>query len=280
VTDAHADVAAAADGPSPLLAAASFVSVFQPTPPAIVRSRVRLALIAVALGLWLLPWLGDQTGPALTGAPAALAFLAAWGFAATALVAKTRRGLLVGEALTSAALAGSVAALVALHHPWLPGPDRTSTCLPIFLPLAALGLLDAVSRLRRPPLGNEIAAIRAGTALLCAAALFVALDGLPSIVALALAVAPASVAFPDRAKTARRAIELLVTCAGVALFLDLYAQELLVPTRSSVGADEVKTVWAFLHPLLALAIVVYGGWGVMSPEAEPDAPPASPPPTA
>ena len=240
------------------------------TPPAAARARARLALVLVGLGLWLLPWLGAERGPARAGAPAALGFAFAWGTAATALLARTRRGLLVGEALTSALVAGTLAALVALHHPWLPGPDRTATLLPIFGPLAALGVLDAVSRLRRPALGGEVAAIRATAALLCAGALWVAADPLPAVVAVVLALAPAAVVRPVTARGARRGLEALALLAAVALFLAPEAHGWLVAPPVS---PESPTVWAFLHPLVAVALAALAVRGLLLPEGA-DAPTA------
>jgi hypothetical protein len=241
-----------------------------PTTPVASRARARLVVAVLAVAVWMLPWRSDDTtGPEHTGAPALLAFVAVWGLAATALLARTRRGLLVGEAVTSAALAVAMTALVTSPHPWLPPPDRSATCLPIFAPLAALGLLDAVSRLRRPPLGAEVAVLRAVTALLCAGALFVAWDPLPAAAALWLGLAPVAVVRPATARGARRAVEALLLIASVALFL---APE-LHPAVLGAGNDaraqvETGTPWPFVFWLVVAALVILSGRGVLLPERD------------
>lgn len=262
-----ADAAVVADPSDPAVAAA----VLAPTLPVVSRARARLVVAALGLAVWMLPWRSDGTaGPALTGAPALLAFVAVWGLAATALLARTRRGLLVGEAVTSAAFAVAMTALVTAPHPWLPPPDRSATCLPIFAPLAALGLLDAVSRLRRPPLGAEVAVIRAVTALLCAGALFVAWDPLPAAAALWLGLAPLAVVGPATARGARRALEALLVVACVALFLapELHPAVVGVDAKAEV---ETGTPWPFVFWLVVAALAILSGRGVLLPER--DAPP-------
>jgi hypothetical protein len=237
------------------------------THPTVGRARARVVLLLVALVVWFLPWHADERGPARTGAPTTLAFAAALTLAATALLARTRRGLLVGEALASAAVAIVTTGLVMGAHPWLPGPDRSATCLPIFGPLTALALLDAVSRLRRPPLGAEVATIRAVAATLCAGALFVAMDPLPAVVAAWLALAPLAVASPKTARGARRGLEVLSTLAAVALLLGRDAHRLLV-RGTEAGED---SVWPFVFSLVGFALVVLAGRGVLFPEPRDDA---------
>lgn len=243
-------------------------SLLAATAPVVVRSRIRLGVVAVAIGVWLLPWRSDDTaGPTLTGAPALLAFVAAWGLAATALLARTRRGLLVGEAVTSAGVAAALTALVFAPHPWLPPPDRSATCLPIFGPLTALALLDAVSRLRRPPLGAEVAVIRAVTALLCAGALFVAWDPLPAAVAAWLAIAPLAVLRPATARGARRAVEALLLGAALVLFLSPELHPAVVGAAPDVKAEvETGTPWPFVFWLVVATLVILTGRGVLLPE--------------
>lgn len=246
-------------------------AVLEPTLPVASRGRVRLVVAAVAVAVWLLPWRSDgRTGPALTGAPALLAFVAVWGLAAATLVARTRRGLLVGEAVTSAALAVAMTALVTAPHPWLPPPDRSATCLPIFAPLAALGLLDAASRLRRPPLGAEVAVIRAVTALLCAGALFVAWDPLPAAAALWLGLAPLAVVRPASARGARRATEALLLVATVVLFVAPELHPAVVGAGRDAAAEvETATPWPFVFWLVVATLAILAGRGVLLPERDP-----------
>ena len=211
----------------------------------------------------MLPWLGAETGPARSGAPAALALVACWGLAATALLARTRRGLLIGEAATTAAVAALLTWLVAEHHPWLPGPDRRATWVPIFGPLALLALLDLASHLRPRGLGREIAAIRAAAALIAAGALLVALEPLPALVALFASVAPVAVAFAPTARAARRAVEALSLAAAAALFAAPDFHRALLPPSTSA---EVATLAAFVYRLLAVALVVLAVRGLVVPE--------------
>ncbi|MFO0932383.1 MAG: hypothetical protein U1E39_06695 [Planctomycetota bacterium] len=263
--------------PSPTLAAvpaptdlAAATAVLAPTLPVRSRARARLVVAALAIVVWMLPWRSDgRTGPELTGAPALLAFVAVWGLAAGALLARTRRGLLVGEAVTSAAFAVAMTALVTAPHPWLPPPDRSATCLPIFAPLAALGLLDAASRLRRPPLGGEVAVIRAVTALLCAGALFVAWDPLPAAAALWLGVAPLAAIGPSTARGARRALEAMLLVACVALFLSPELHPVVAGAGADAKADvETGTPWPFVFWLLVASLAILSGRGVLLPEGD------------
>lgn len=270
MTSAPPTLAATADAPDPVGAA-----VLAPTLPVRSRARARLVVAALAIAVWMLPWRSDgRTGPELTGAPALLAFVAVWGLAATTLLARTRRGLLVGEAVTSAAFAVAMTALVTAPHPWLPPPDRSATCLPIFAPLAALGLLDAASRLRRPPLGAEVAVIRAVTALLCAGALFVAWDPLPAAAAAWLGVAPLAAVGPATARGARRAVEGLLLLACVALFLAPELHPVIAAAGDARADVETGTPWPFVFWLLVAALAVLAGRGVLLPEGD-----ATPPPS-
>ena len=253
--------------PASLAAAASAVPLAprldEPTVAPAPRARLRLAVLAVTAGIWMLPWLGAETGPARSGAPAALALVACWGLAATALLARSRRGLLLGEAATSAAVAALLTWLVAGHHPWLPGPDRRATWVPIFGPLALLALLDLASHLRPRGLGREIAAIRAAAALIAAGALLVALEPLPALVALFASVAPVAVAFAPTARAARRAVEALSLAAAAALFAAPDLHRALMPPSPSV---ELPTIWPWLYYILSIALVAISVWGVVVPE--------------
>jgi len=273
VTAAAAPLVSAAAVPLAPAAPDVAASLAAPTVPVVVRARARLIVVALGRVVWMLPWRSDgTTGPALTGAPALLGFVVVWGLAATALLARTRRGLLVGEAVTSAAVAVAMTALVVAPHPWLPPPDRSATCLPIFGPLAALALLDAVSRLRRPPLGAEVAVIRAVTALLCAGALFVAWDPLPAAVAAGLALAPLAVVGPATARGARRALEGVALVGAVVLFLAPEFHPAVVGAAGDVAAQvETTTPWPFVFWLVVATLVILTGRSVLLPEADRDA---------
>lgn len=266
MTDALASPSLASDAPGEpgaLVAALAEVS----EPPR-TRARARLVLLCAALAIWTFPWRSDGAkGGALTGASALVSFLAVWALAAAALLARTRKGLLVGEAVASAVAALAMAALVHEPHPWLPGADRSATCLPIFAPLCALALLDAASRLRRVPLGGEVAAIRGATAFLCAGALFVADDLLPAVVALLLAAAPLLVARPATARGARRGLEALALLYALGLFLAREVHPRLSPRGAGFAAEvETATHWPFVFFLVTAAVVVLSGRGVLIPE--------------
>jgi hypothetical protein len=235
----------------------------EPTPAPVARARWRLAALLVAAGLYLLPWHGAATGAERAGAAAALALLASWGLAATSLLACTRRGVRAGETATCAAVAATVLWLVASRHPWLPGPDRRATLVPVFGPLAVLALLDLLALLRRVPVGAGVAGIRAGAALVAAAALLVAGQGLPAGVAAFLCVSPVATAFAPGARDARRGLDAVALLAAFALFAAPEIQRALVPPAPSV---EVETLWAFLHRVVAVVIAVGAFRGVCWPE--------------
>jgi len=246
------------------------IVLIEPSAAAPGRARGRLAVVLALTGLQLLPWLGTATGAARCGAAAALPLLALLALSATLLVGRTRRGLVVGEAASAGALAGAIAALVAGGHPWLLAPDRAATWVPIFGPLALLGLLDAATRARSDAIRREIAVLRGGAALVAGGALFVGLEVLGAIAALWIAGTAWLANAPRSARAARRGLELATVVAAVLLFL---APELSLHGHGPV--DEAATVWAFLHRLLCVALALLGLRGVIWPEGEPVAAPSA-----
>ncbi len=237
----------------------------EPTSPAFARARTRVVLLCLAVGIWCLPFIGDLTGADRTGAAGALALAAGFGLAAAALLARTRRDLLCGEAVTSLAFAGLVLVLVATAHPWVPGPDRRAVLVPIFGPLALLALLDFVTRVRRVAVGIEVGVVRMACALVAAIACALARDGVAAGAALFLAMLPAAAALPVTARTARRALEGASFVAAVGLFLAPELHDALAPPSIALAAP---TVWAFLHRLAGIGLGILAGVGIASPEGE------------
>jgi hypothetical protein len=244
----------------------------EPTPPAAGRERVRLALLLVATLAWLQPWLGAERGPHAGGAPAFLGLVAAWGLALTAHLSRTRRGIGNGEAAVAAAVAGALAILLASSHPWIPGGERRVSWIPIFAPLALLGLLDLSVRFRRPAAGadgdghdvpgREITAIRAGSALLAAVALVVALEPLPAATAAFLGAVPFLVHWAATARAARRWLEAASLAAAVAL---VAAPDLHAAAAPADFTALAPTLWPYLWRVLTLGLAGVALLGVLSP---------------
>ena len=209
--------------------------------------RLRLALLALLALAWVLPWLGDERGTDRTGAVGAIALAAAWGLAATALLAKTRRGLAIGEAATSCAVATLMTVLVVGRHPWLPGPDQRASWVPIFGPLAALSALDLCVRIFRPAAGIEVTVIRAGAAIVAGLSLVVALQGAPAAAALWVGLAPVAVLWPRTARGAARGREALCALAAAAM--------LVIGISGVDGALEAPTLWSRAYALFAILLV-------------------------
>jgi hypothetical protein len=240
-------------------------SLSEPTPPAVRRERARLVLLVAATIVWLQPWLGAERGPHAGGAPAFLGLLAAWGLSLSALLARTRRGIGNGEAAVAAAVAGALAGLLAASHPWIPGGERRSSWIPIFAPLALLGLLDLSVRVRRSEsgLGREITAIRGGSALLAAAALVVALEPLPAVTAAFLGAVPFLVHFTATARAARRALEGASLVAAVVL---VAAPDLHAAGRAASFSAVAPTLWPYVWRVLSLGLAGIALVAVLAPE--------------
>ena len=232
--------------------------------------RLRLVLLALLAGAWVLPWLGDENGPDRTGAVGALALAAAWGLAATALLAKTRRQLAIGEAATSCAVATLMTWLVVSRHPWLSGPDQRASWVPIFGPLAALSALDLVVRITRPSAGIEVTVIRAGAAIVAGFSLIVALQGVPAGVALWVGLAPVAVHWPKTARGAVRGREALALLAAAALFL---FQGMPFPGHNASDASaEVRTLWSYVYFGLAFVLMSFAMSSFLARELNKPAP--------
>ena len=243
----------------------------EPTPPARARARTRLLVLSGAIAIWNLPWIGDLAGSGRTGPAGAVALVLGFGLALVALVARTRRDLLCGEAAVSFALAGLVTMLVATSHPWIAGPDRRAVLVPIFGPLALLAALDLVTRARGVSVGAEVSVVRAAAALVAALANFVVLDPVPAGAALLLALLPAAAALPRTARAARRALEGVAFGGAVLLFLAPEIHDAVAPTTRLLTTP---TVWAFLHRLSGIGLGVLTGIAIFLPEG--DAPDAGP----
>jgi hypothetical protein len=123
------------------------------------------------------------------------------------------------------------------------------------------------------PVGAAVAGIRAGAALVAAAALLVARQGFPAGVAVFLWAAPAVSGFASGARGARRGLEVLALAAALALFAAPEIQSAVAPPAPSV---EVDTFWAFLHRLVAVTLAGFALRGVLWPQA-PDVAPVAPP---
>lgn len=217
-------------------------------------------LLVVLLGAWFLRWTTAQTaigvslqhGPARTGAVAALALLALWGLGATALAARTRRGLAIGAALTDALVATAATLLLAGEHPWFPGGDARASWIPVFAPLAALAGLHAAVLVLRTDVAREVAVIRAGAALLAAAALVVGQAWLPAAIALWLGASPLLVLrLPDP----RAAVDGLFLVATVVALVSPALNDELLPGREHEGTYEGAFFWVVACALL-IALVL------------------------
>lgn len=225
-----------------------------PTPPTS-SLRLRLVLLGVLLGAWFLRWTTAQTaigvalqdGPDRTGAVAALALLALWGLGATALAARTRRGLALGAALTDALVATAATLLVAGEHPWFPGGDARANWIPVFAPLAALAGLHAVVLAVRADTAREVAVIRAGAALLAAGALVVGQAWLPAAIALWLGASPLLV---DRLPDPRAALDALFLAAAVVALTSPALNDRLLPGHAHEGTYEGAFLWIVACVLL------------------------------
>lgn len=246
-----------------------------PAPPA--RPWVRLGLLLLLAGAWVLPWADVQRpqdgqserelGVARTGAVALAALVVLWGLSATVLVARSRRGLRAGEAFTAAALAVVVAVLLAVAHPWIPGGEQRTGWLPVFGPLALLAALDAVTRLWAR-VGNEITGVRVGAGLFVAGSLVSDAQWLPAALAGWLALAPLAFLPRRGAGAARRGVEALVALAALAAGFAPTLQRQLLTVREPIdGLFLTAIVWS----LLCALVVLTGASGVFEPSdaAEP-----------
>lgn len=246
-----------------------------PAFPVVARDRMRLILLVGMLAIWAVPkWTDAQVGGAVvsqsggtrTGLLAAAALLALWGLSTTSLAARRLRGLRAGLALVSALIAVATTWLLATKHPWIPGGALRETWAPVFGCLGLMAVIEAVVALRRPLAGPELAWLRAGTALVAAAGLFVAGAMLPAGVALWLAATAVANAMITTAHGARRALE---ACALLGAIVAGFAPSLhgrLVDLARTTGIALPQYAWVVLAAVVATTAVD----GILRPAADPD----------
>ena len=243
--------------------------------PASIRDRLRLISLLGMVVLWTVPdWVQVdvdgiarwENGAIRTGVTAALALIALWGLSATSLASRTMRGLRVGTALTDAAIATTTALLLIGGHAWIPGTDLREAWVPVFLPLALLGGLDASVHAMRPDAGSHVTFIRGGAALFAAVALAVEASWIPAGIALWLAISALIFVKRPSAVATRRALELLALTAAVLAGLAPWIQRDLVGVNPTIGAALTWPIYVWC--LLAALVVTTALDGVMRPEAE------------
>ncbi|MFM8979184.1 MAG: hypothetical protein ACKOSS_01785 [Planctomycetia bacterium] len=244
---------------------------------------MRLALL-VALGvLWLLPWaevqdratgvVRTQAGAERTGLPALAALVLLWAWTLAGCLARSRAALRAGEALAAGLLGALVATLLAVGHPWLPGATRAAGLLPVFVPLAALGLLEGVLRMagaRGARTGaGTVSTLRAAAALFCASALLANEAHAPALLALLLGVGPLAFLAGHDAVAARRSLDGLVTLGGLLAGFAPSLQRLLASVPEPLaGLMPSAVAWSVLAALLVLS----GATGLLAPREPAPAP--------
>ncbi len=245
------------------------------------RGRLRVLALAALVGFWLAPWAEIQTPDGSTvrqpwaehaGAVGGLALLASWGLAATALVARTRRGRRIGAALTDAAVAFATTGLLVLLHGWMPGGAHRETWVLMFLPLGLLATLEAFVVARRPDAGGEVTFLRAGASLFAAAALVVTAAWLPAGVALWLAGSAIAHGRATTPGSSRRILEAQMVLAACLAILAPVIQRALVGETTPV-AEFAITFWGWTAIALVLAAIAAVGLVGPTPR-RPDAAPA------
>lgn len=243
--------------------------------PNAARDRLRLLALLVLVVLWTVPtWVTaqvedgvvDEKGAVRSGIAAALALIALWGLAATSLASRRLRGLRVGGALTDAVIALATTGLLVVGHPWIPGGDLREAWVPIFGPLALLGVLDALVAWKRPGAGHEIAVIRAGAALFAAAALAIDAQWIPAGIAAWLAVSPLMFVRLERAGSARRSLEAFALVAAAVAGLAPWIHRNAVGWNPALGSP--LTVPVYLWCITAAFLVTTAIDGLMRPEAD------------
>lgn len=243
--------------------------------PAALRDRLRLLSLLGMVVLWTVPdWVQVdvdgiarwENGAVRTGVTAALALIALWGLSATSLASRTARGLRAGTALTDTAIAATTALLLLGEHAWIPGTDLREAWVPIFLPLALLGALDAIVHATRPDAGSHVTFIRGGAALFAAVALAVDASWIPACIALWLSVSALVFVKRPNALATRRALELLALVAAALAGLAPWIQRDLVGVNPTIGAALTWPIYVWC--LLAALVVTTALDGVLRPEAE------------
>ncbi len=228
------------------------------------RGRIRVALIVLLAGLWVLPqWveamvgdkLVDQTGAMRTGAPAALSLVALIALALTCWWARRARALQVGEAFGAFLIAAAMTFLLATDHPWIPGGQLREVWVPIFAPLGALALLDAwyTAKLQTPGHDNAVSRLRGLAACIGAVALAVHGAMLPAVACAWIGLPPLMLDATKRETTSRRITNALFLAAAVAAGLAPSLHDKLVGADPVVGTATTWPVygWSILCALLA-----------------------------
>jgi len=241
---------------------------------------LRLGLLLGLALTWLLPWADvadpvtgksfTQSGAARTGIAALGALVLLWGLSLTALVARTRAGLLAGEAFTAAGLCAVAATLLLWKHPWLASGERAAALLPVFVPLALLSVLDGVMRLKAAG-GGEIAAVRVGAGVFAAASLLA--DEAPAAAGVAFLASAGPLAFlvGRTLPAARRSLDFLITLGAlVAGFAPTLQRQLALVPDPPDGLKPSAIAWS----VLAALVVLTGASGLFAP-AEPPSEPGS-----
>ncbi len=251
------------------------------------RARVRLLALALLVVCWVAPWPEmqievqggaqpqvdheDLRGAERTGAIGALALLAILGLAATALAARTHRGLRLGAALTEAAVAGGATLLLLLEHPWIPGGEIREAWGAIFGPLALLALLEAGTLAITGRAHRVVAIIRAASAVFAAGCLAVSLAWVPAGVAAWLAISPLLLLKVTGVRGGRRVIEGLVLITTVVHGFSFRLHELFVDVGTPTGSNLNLPFAAW--GVLTAVITVTALDGLMRPDGDaPSAP--------
>lgn len=244
------------------------------------QAAVRLCLLVLLAGLWLLPWaevqdrgtgvVSTQAGAERTGLPALAALVLLWAWSLAGCVARTRAALRAGEALAAGVLGALVATLLAVGHPWLPGATRAEGLLPVFVPLAAMGLLEALLRAaeaRGATTGaGTVSVLRAAAALSCASALLANEAYAPALLALLLGVGPLAFLAGHDAAAARRSLDGLVTLGGLLAGFAPTLQRLLAGVPEPLAGLLPSAVgWSVLSALVVLS----GATGLLAPREGP-----------
>lgn len=223
----------------------------------------RLALVLALAVVWLLPWADTlspttgatqtQRGAERTGMAGLSALLVLWGLLLTTHMARTRRGVLAGEAFTHALLAGLVTLLLALEHPWLAAGERAAAWLPVFAPLALLAALDGATRLSSARTGCEITAVRVGAGLFAAASLAAGKAWLPAALAAWIAGAPLVFLAGRSRAAAGRALEGLLVGGALGAGFAPALQRLLVRMPDAIGGMRPTAIaWSVLAAIVVL----------------------------
>lgn len=252
------------------------------------QAAVRLCLLLLLAGLWLLPWaevqdrvsgaVRTQAGSERTGVPALAALVLLWAWSLAACVARTRAGLRAGEALAAGALGAVACALLVAGHPWLPGGARAAGLLPVFVPLSAMALMEGLLRLgeaRGARTGaGSVATLRSAAAVFCASALLANEAPAPALLALLLGVGPLAFLPGHDVGAARRSLDGLVTLGGLLAGFAPTVQRLLASVPDPLaGLMPSAVAWSVLSAL----VVLTGASGLFAPrEGAPAAPAGTP----